>query len=245
MKALVFAAGLGTRLKPLTDTVPKALVEVGGKPALEHVMRKIIAAGVTDITVNVHHHAGKVREFLASRHWGDVTVRVSDESEQLLDTGGGLLAAQELLGCCEPILLHNADILTDFPLEEMIECHSASGADCTLLTSERSSSRRILFDSDGRMRGWTNTSTGQVRPEGLDATGLTPCSFGGVHIVEPVLFPMLADYAEEAGRVFSIMPFYIDKCNNLNIRSYSPSAAYRWFDIGRPETLDTCRKTFV
>lgn len=245
MKAMIFAAGLGTRLRPLTDTVPKALMDVGGKPALQHVIERLKAAGITEMVVNVHHFPDKIIGFLRDNGNFGVDIRVSDERDLLLDTGGGLLKALPLLGADEPVLLHNADIVSDFPISDMISAHEATGADATLLVADRPSSRRLLFDASGRMQCWKNMTTGEVRPAGCDVTGLVPLAFGGVHIVSPTLFPLLHDYGSRSGKVFSITPFYVDACCISDLQAFIPSAPYRWFDIGRPESLRVASASFA
>lgn len=240
MKAMIFAAGLGTRLAPLTDTCPKALIEVGGVPMLGRVLDRVIDAGASEVVVNVHWLAPRIEEYLSSRTW-PVTVRVSDESDRLLDTGGGVLKAASMLGGDDEVVLYNADILTDFPLKEMIRTHRASDADATLLTSStRKSSRKLLFDEAGRLRGWRNLTTGELR--GTDAPG--EMAFGGVHIISPAVIEALGDYARANGEKFSMTPFYIAMADRLKIQSYEPSEPYRWVDIGKPETLAEARKLF-
>lgn len=236
MKALIFAAGLGTRLRPLTNDRPKALVEVGGVPMLERVIGKLIAAGITQMVVNVHHFPDKIIDFIASRHF-PAEIAISDERGLLLDTGGGLLAAAKILGADEPILIHNADILTDFDIAEMAQAHARSGADATLLASHRDTSRYLLFDDQDQMRGWTNIKTGEVRPSSLlaDKSLLTKKAFGGVHIVSPGLIADLATHAP--AEAFPIMPYYIDACQRLKIQGFTPATPYMWHDIGKPESL--------
>lgn len=241
MKAMIFAAGLGTRLRPLTDSVPKALIDINGKPALELVIRKLKAAGVGEMVVNVHHFADKIIDFLRQNENFGVDIAISDESEQLLDTGGGILAAQRWLDCGEPFIVHNADILTDFDVAAIYERHLCSGADVTLLTQSRQSSRYLYFDSCGRMRGW-GRADGSVRiPANLDTENLAGLGFGGVSVVSPAVFPLLEAYASQ-NRVFSTTPFYASNCSALDIRSYTPAGNYRWVDIGKPETLAKARE---
>lgn len=237
MKAIIFAAGLGTRLRPLTNDRPKALVEVGGVPMLERVARRLIAAGCDDITVNVHHFAQKVIDFLAAKEHFGVTMHVSDERDLLLDTGGGILKARQWLDGNEPFVVHNADILTTVDLGEMVESHRRSGAMATLLVKDRSTSRYLLFDREQRMRGWTNRSTGEVKPAGLNAEGLNLRAFGGVHVLSPQIFALLEKYDRLNGPKFSTMPFYIDICTEHYLRGYEPDAPYLWLDVGKPDTL--------
>ncbi|MDE6100681.1 MAG: nucleotidyltransferase family protein [Paramuribaculum sp.] len=240
MKGMVFAAGLGTRLYPLTASCPKALVDVCGTPMLARVIRKLISAGVDDLVVNVHHFPDMIIDYLAKNDNFGVSIRVSDERDLLLDTGGGLQKAASLFGYEGPVVVHNADIFTDFDLRPMIESHMRSDDDATLLVSGRKTSRYLLFDSESRMRGWVNRSTGEVRPCGVTEDALAHKAFGGVHVVSGRLLRKLA---ENAGNVpYSITPFYIDRCNELKISAYEPSGSYAWFDIGKPETLESCRR---
>lgn len=243
IKAMIFAAGLGTRLRPLTDRMPKALVPVAGVPALERVIQNISLTGITDITINVHHHAEMIKSYLTENPHPGLDIKVSDETDLLLDTGGGLLKALDITGSDCHLLIHNADIMTDLPLREMIDRHFARKADATLLTADRKSSRKLFFGSDGLMRGWTDLSSGEVRPAGLDATGLTPLSFGGVHIVAPSLLHTLQEY-KPSGTAFPIMPFYIETCRRLAIDSFTYDKPYRWFDIGKPQSLDEASHSF-
>lgn len=238
MKALIFAAGLGTRLRPLTDSRPKALVDVGGEPMLGRVIRSVVRAGATSVTVNVHHFAPMVIEWLSSRDFG-VPVSVSDESSLLLDTGGGLLKARPMLddGSGEPILIHNADILTDAPLRQLAEGHRASGSDVTLMVSPRQSSRALLFDSAMNLAGWLNRTSEQTIPEDIRPADFTELAFSGVHMVSPGVFPALAQYAENTGAVFPIVPFYLSMIGRLTMRGWIQPKDSDWFDIGRPESL--------
>ena len=246
MKAMIYAAGLGTRLRPLTDDRPKALIEVGGKPMLQHVIENIKKAGITRAVVNVHHFAGKVIDFLDRNGNFGIDIAISDESDRLLDTGGGLLQARPLLDGDEPILLHNADILTDLDLRLM-----KMRGDATLLVGTRGSSRRLVFDhndgnngsADGsdmmQLCGWIDTASGATRPDGFiyDPSRHTTRSFNGIHLFSPALFPTLEDYSRSAGSdAFSITPFYVAASGTHSIYATEPDG-YSWFDIGRPETL--------
>jgi len=240
MKALVFAAGVGSRLKPFTDHHPKALARVGGVPMLQRTILKLRDAGIDHVVVNVHHFAEQIRDFLAENHNFGMNISVSDETGLLLDTGGGLLKARNLLepDADEPILLHNADILTDFPIGEMTERHESAHADVTLLINRRRSSRQLFFSSaSGMLRGWENIKTGETRPEGFlpDDAACTAYAFGGVHIIRPTLFPHLRKFADLHGEVFSIIPFYLSHVGDLAITGYVPSRPFMWHDIGTPE----------
>lgn len=238
MKGMIFAAGLGTRLRPLTDHLPKALIEVGGVPQIDRVIARMREAGIDDITVNVHHHADMLEKHIRD-NYGDV-INISDERDALLDTGGALVKALPFLKGDEPILLYNADIFSNFPIEEMAAAHTASGAAATLLTSSRQTSRYLLFDADGRMRGWRNMSTGEERSPRPLAGNETPLAFGGIHIIEPRLIERMA--REHGQTKFSITPFYIESCAEEDYRAFQPSDHYDWVDIGRPETLAIARE---
>ena len=244
MKAIIFAAGLGTRLKPFTLAHPKALVEVNGKPMLQRVIERLRSAGVTDIVVNVHHFASQITDFLQANDNFGCRIAISDESDLLLDTGGGIAKAAPLLDGDEPFIAYNADILSDFDITAMIEAHRNSGADVTLLTSDRSSSRRIYFDRDNRLRGWQNLNTEECRPDGFrPEESMKAASFNGVHIISSKVLKALKERAA-VEPVFSIMPFYLDNASRLDIRSYAPAGAYQWYDIGRNETLAAARASF-
>lgn len=261
MKAIVFAAGLGTRLGEFTREHPKALVPVGGVPMLERVLRKLRDCGFEDVVVNVHHYADQIIGFLRDNHdFGIARLHVSHERELLLETGGGILAAVKLFGDSqpEPILIHNVDILTDFPLDDMMACYDAQRADAVLLTAWRDTRRYLLLQPGSlRMEGWINIATGKIRPEGLaPEADLLRRAFGGVHIISPAFLQVLEEYndslrasgceADSAGICrFSIMDFYIDRCSDRCIMGYEPSGPYRWVDVGKPDSLRHAETLFA
>lgn len=235
MKAMVFAAGEGTRLRPLTLTRPKALVEVGGKPMLVRVLEALRGAGVTEAVVNVHYLAGQIEDYLSARDFG-MQITVADERARLLDTGGGLLAARRLLDGQEPILLHNADICTDLDLRRL-----ELRGDATLLVGDRRSSRRLIFsEPDMRLHGWVNETTGEVKGE---AGGLRR-AFQGIHLVSPSIFPALEEYSRAVGsQVFSLTPFYVAMASRLHICGQQLDG-YRWHDVGNLEKLAAANAAF-
>lgn len=240
MKGMVFAAGLGTRLRPLTDSVPKALVELDGVAMLERVLIRMKSYGIGEAVVNVHHFADKVIDFLREHDDFGMRLHISDESGMLLDTGGGVAAAADWLSGDEPVLLHNADIYTDVDFVEMQRVYEASGADATLLTSHRATSRYLLFDKNMRMHGWTDIRSGRVRPERLDISRLATMAFGGVHIVSPRLVEDICRYGRANGKkVFSITDYYIESCGRMYIKGWCQPAGTNWHDIG---TLDKLRR---
>lgn len=239
MKGMIFAAGLGTRLRPLTDHCPKALIEVGGMTMLERTIRRMVDAGVTEITVNIHHHAQMIREYLAQNANFGAKISLSDESDELLDTGGGLAKALELIGTEDDVLVCNADIFTDFDIAEMAEAHEKSGADVTLLCQDRETARKLLFDEEGKMVGWTNLSTGEIRTPYPTLGETSALAFGGIHILAPSALEMLKEKRSDGK--FSITPFYIETCNELCIKAFQQIRDYVWVDIGRPESLNRAR----
>lgn len=236
MKAMIFAAGLGTRLRPLTDNMPKALVPVAGKPMLQHVIERMKAAGFNEITINIHHFGEQIIDFVQANQQFGITIHISDERGELLDTGGGIKKARPFLDGNEPFLVHNADILTDVNLRKLYQHHLTNNADATLLVSQRNTSRYLLFDNDNRLKGWINKTTGEVKPQGFsyNENELSELAFGGIHVISPRLFHLLED--EQWQGKFSIIPFYLSICQKARIQGFS-TEGYQWFDIGKPDTL--------
>ncbi len=239
MKALIFAAGIGSRLKPWTNEHPKALVEVGCKPMLQRVIENIIAAGITDIIVNVHHFGEQIIDFLQERKF-NADISVSDERSLLLDTGGGLRKVVSMLDN-EPLLIHNADILTDYCLKNLIAAHQRNMNDATLLVASRDSSRLLVFDAGMGLKGWTNIATGAVKPEGLSVrSDFMMMSFNGIHIINPSLYNRIMDY-RPAEVPFSIIDFYLDYAATAKIGGEPIPESCHWFDIGKPATLEEAK----
>ena len=235
MKAMIFAAGLGTRLRPLTDTMPKALVPVAGVPMLQRVILRLKEAGFREIMINIHHFGEQILEFLQAQENFGLTIRISDERDELLDTGGGVRKARPWLEDGEPFLLHNADVLTNIDLAAFYRHHVESRADATLLTNQRPTSRYLLADADHRLCGWMNQTTGEVLPAGLtyEEGRYVKQAFGCVHVCSPSIFRYMDEHWPNK---FSLIPYYIAICRQADIRCY-PSSAEGWFDVGKPETL--------
>ena len=233
MKAMIFAAGLGTRLKPLTDHMPKALVPVAGKPMLEHVIGKLKASGFDEIVINVHHFAHQIIDFLKEKNNFGIQIWISDETEELLDTGGGIKKAIHFFD--EPFLVHNADILSNVDLKALYDHHLTSGNDATLLVSPRKTVRYLLFDEGNRLCGWVNKDTLQTKPEGFiyQPEVQKEYAFGGIHIISPTLFQYMGD--EWTGK-FSIMDFYLQTCKKVRLGGYAKEDL-QLIDIGKAETL--------
>ena len=232
-RVMIFAAGLGTRLKPLTDTMPKALVPVGGKPLLQHLLEKVKAAGFRDAVINVHHFADMIEEW-CQQHPMEMNIWFSDEREQLLETGGGIKHAAPLLSdATDGFLIHNVDILSNVDLQAFVQ--AAQGHAATLLVSERQTQRYLLFDDDMRLVGWTNIATGEVRSPypNLDPSRYQRLAFAGIHYMRPDLFR----YFDECPDRFSIIDFYLRVCHREPIYGYLQQDL-RLMDVGKIDTLN-------
>ena len=229
MEAMIFAAGLGTRLRPLTNDRPKALVEVCGKTLLQHCIEMLIGNGATRIVINVHHFAEMMKEYISNLKY-NVDIQISDESQLLLDTGGGLKKAIGLFSGSEPVVIANVDILTNIDLRRMMQQHIDSKADATLAIRNRNSSRVLLFDNSNQLKGWQNTKTGESIYV-AEKDGLTPFAFSGIHIISPSLFDKFP-----ADEVFPIIPHYLKLAENHKIIGYRHDSDY-WFDAGSVEKI--------
>ena len=254
---MIFAAGLGTRLKPLTDRIPKALVRVGGEPLLKRVIFQLKDAGFTRIVVNVHHFSNQIIDYLRDNDNFGMDIRISDESDLLLETGGGIKKAWPLFDQKEPVLIHNVDILSNVDLKKFYQLEasdlgSASGQGlqshsfqrndspvmaplaARLLISERKTKRYLLFDDTMRLVGWTNIETGEVKSpyKDLDPKQYKMYAFSGIHMVAPSLFPLM----EEEPDKFPIMDFYLRHCDKVRIEGYVKNDL-KLMDVGKQETL--------
>ena len=237
---MVFAAGLGTRLRPITDSMPKALVPVCGEPLLYHVICKLRDAGYDDIVVNVHHFAGQIREYLAANDFG-VRISISDETDLLRETGGGIKHARRLLEG-SAFLVHNVDILSDLDLRWFRD-QWRQGALATLLVSERQTQRYLLFSDDMRLVGWTNVATGEVRSPYPD---LRPerCrryAFAGIHNISPDIFE--AFDACGCPERFPIIDFYLQVCAQRPVYGVVPEKL-TMVDVGKLDSLETANSLF-
>ena len=230
IQAMVFAAGLGTRLYPLTKDRPKALVEIGGKTLLETVIQKIIDAGIHEIVVNIHHFSQLVKDFLA-QHSFDAEIKISDETDFLLDTAGGLKFAEPLLQNADHILLHNVDILSDINLNKLIDSHIHSEALATLAVRDRKTSRYLLFDHETmRLHGWENVKTGE-RKEPLPCSDCIPLAFSGIHVVRREILQYIPPQQK-----LSLTPQYLDLAANHLIKGYLHQEGH-WMDVGKYDDL--------
>ena len=237
MQAFLLAAGLGTRLRPLTDSRPKALVEVGGEPLLKVNIDRLAAQGADRIVVNVHHFADQVVEYLAAHSW-PAEILVSDERTLLLDTGGGLKKAAPLFRPGEAVLVHNVDILSRLDLRALWRRQQESGALATLAVSRRDTARQLLFSPDGRLAGWHNRQSGEVRWAVDTSCGeprigdYTDLAFSGIAVVSPQMLDLLP----EASVPYPVIPAYLDAARDHVINHFLHPAD-NWLDVGKPETL--------
>ena len=234
MKAMIFAAGLGSRLKPITDTMPKALVPIAGKPMLEHVILKLKDAGFFQIAINIHHFGEQIIDFLKANNNFGIQIYISDERDYLLDTGGGIKHAAPFLRGKEPFLVHNVDILSNIDLRKLYEKHQETNPLATLLVSKRETSRYLLFNKENNLGGWRNHETGEVKSHYPDFNPdkYSEYAFGGIHVLSPEIF----DWMEEWTGKFSIINFYLSVCAKTNIQAFA-AENLRLLDIGKAETL--------
>lgn len=229
---MIFAAGLGTRLKPLTDTMPKALVRVGGQPLLWHVIMKLKAAGYERIVVNVHHFAQQIIDYLQANGNFGLDIRISDETDGLLETGGGIKKALPLFDQESPILIHNVDILSNLDLDALT---MTNVPDALLVVSRRQTKRYLLFDDEMLLDGWTNIETGEVKSPypALDPTGMRQLAFSGMHVIWPRLFPLFNEMPDR----FGIIDFYLKYCHQCAIIGLEQKDL-RLLDVGKLDTLE-------
>ena len=252
MKAMIFAAGLGTRLKPITDTLPKAMVPVCGKPLIEHVSRKLLSFGIDEVVVNVHHFADKIEEWIASQDY--MRMQVSDERKMLLETGGAVLHARKYLEGCGQFLIHNVDIMSNADLK-WLESQVADDALATLMVSGRPTKRFLLFHPETmRLVGWHNTDTGDysLADKSMKLEECLAYGFSGIHIMSDKVFDLMDQYVAErgltvdpeAGVKFPIMSFYLWAALKMPI--YGVVAENLDFlDVGKLDTLKQAEEMFA
>ena len=245
MNAMIFAAGLGTRLKPYTDHCPKAMVGVDGKPMITHQLLRLRDAGFNRVVINVHHYAEQIIDYVNANNGFGLDIAFSDERGQLLDTGGGIRKALPLFAPESPVLIHNVDIFSNADLTALYEEHTIGGADASLLVSQRTTSRYFVFDNKDHLVGWKNLQTGEVRTahdsqrpalERLteDDEPYRLRAFSGIHVISPTLFPLL----EKQSEVFSITNFYWQNSLKQCIHGIEAPEGFQWVDAGKPEALE-------
>lgn len=230
MKAMLLAAGLGTRLRPFTDQHPKALVKVNHKTLLQRNIEYLKSHGVTELIINVHHFAGQILEFLNEHHHFDIPVFISDETEAVLETGGGLKKASWFFMNTDAFILMNVDILTNLDLGAMWQFHQERQPLATLAISRRNSSRSFLFNADRQLCGWSNQSTGEERISRRE-DNLEPLSFSGIHILSGRILPLLTLDGK-----FSMVDVYLELAKQQTILGYDHTGCH-FIDVGKPESI--------
>ncbi len=236
-KALIFAAGKGTRLKPFTDSHPKALALVNDVPLMERNIKYLQSFGVAEFVINVHHFGEQIVEFLEKNNHFGVKIDISDEKDELLETGGGLLFAQKYLENEENFLIMNADILTDLNIHELVKFHETLLPLATLAVSDRNSSRKLFFNSEMVLKGWMNKNTGETKMAEFN-NNFKELAFSGIHCINSSIF----DKIKRRGK-FSIMEEYLDLMFENNILGFQHEA--RLIDVGRPESVIEAEKYFT
>jgi NDP-sugar pyrophosphorylase family protein len=242
MKAMILAAGLGTRLKPFTDNHPKALAMVNGKSLLQRNIEYLQKIGITEVLINVHHFADQIIDAVTTNNgWGS-TITISDETSEVLETGGGLKKAAWYFENETSFVLLNADILTNLDLQAVITQHRSSGALATLAVSVRNSSRYFLFDEAGKLCGWKNQNTGEYKPAHLNDSNterLHAKAFSGIQVIDTNLLSMM----QREGK-FSMVDVYLDLSATQNIIAYDHTGEVL-LDVGKPESLALAATLFV
>jgi NDP-sugar pyrophosphorylase family protein len=238
MKAMVLAAGFGTRLKPFTDHHPKALAVVNGKTLLQHNIEYLQRFNIYDVIVNVHHFAEQIIQVIKKNNGWRSNVAISDETDAILETGGGLKRATWYFKEEENFILMNTDILTDMPLNEMLIFHEKNKSLATLATTTRETSRYFLFNAENVLCGWQNIKTGETRIE-RNEKDMHPKAFSGIHIISNKIF----DLMKQRELKFSMVDVYLNLCAAHKILSFDHSSS-KFIDVGKPESLKIAQELF-
>ncbi len=231
MRAIILAAGLGTRLMPLTESMPKALIPFKGVPLLERIIRNLAGAGIREIVVNVHHFADMVEEFIGQLNVPGVTIYLSDERNQLMNTGGGLLHARDQLMHGEDFLVHNVDVVTNLDIKALIKVHRNGGSLATLAVKKRNTSRSLLFDGNGFLAGWRHNETGEEKT--VRKTGGVLDDFGNtcIQVINNEFFSHFPDNLP-----LNLTEMYLALAKDFRIQPFIHNEDY-WYDLGRYENL--------
>ena len=237
MKAMIFAAGMGRRLGKITETIPKALVDINGKTVLHRAIEKCSSFGFNDIIINVHHFADQVEEEVKKLNIAGFRISVSDERDMLLENGGGLYKARDFFDN-EPFLLYNVDIVSDLDLTVLYRLHLEKKGLATLAVRHRPGKRFLLVDNEGQMKGWRNIITGEQIPSDLNTKGLSEIAFSSMHIVEPEIFNYMTD------GIYSMITLYLSLLPEHKIYTLKHDEGY-WVDVGTPESLEYVRKLLL
>jgi NDP-sugar pyrophosphorylase family protein len=234
MKAMIMAAGKGTRLGEISSMIPKVLLDINGKSILRRAVEKCSYAGFDDIIINVHHLADQVEEEIRRLRKDGFRITISDERDKLLETGGGLFKARHFFDN-DPFLLYNADIITDFDLKKLYNCHTENKGLATLAVRKREGIRFLLVDENGLLRGWCNRSTGERIIAGAKEENLTEIAFSSMHIIEPEIFKYMTE------GVYTMTTLYLQLAAGHKIYTYRDDAGY-WANVGTPEILEEVRR---
>jgi MurNAc alpha-1-phosphate uridylyltransferase len=237
MKAMIFAAGLGTRLKPFTDNHPKALAIVNNKPLLQRNIEYLKGYGINEFVINVHHFPDQIIDFLKEHNNFGCKVYISNETDALLETGGGLKKASDYLKGNTPFLVMNVDMLTNLAVDKMIAFHNAGKALATLAVKKRETTRYFLFNDKDELCGWQNTKTGEEKIKRKESD-LSPKAFSGIHIIEPEIF----DLIKQEGK-FSMVDVYLDLCSKHTIKGFDHTNDIL-LDVGKPESIQQAETLF-
>jgi len=231
MKAFILSAGLGTRLRPITNEIPKALVKINGVPLIEHVIKRLKANGCERFIINLYHYADKVIKFLASKNYLETDITISDESGQLLDTGGGLKKISWFFNPGESFIVHNVDVISDFDITELYKNHLSNGKTATLAVQKRESSRYFLFDEEKNLCGWENIKTGEQKITRKPIGNLEQFAFSGIHCVNSRIFNFFPE-----GNVFSLVDLFLKAAAQEKITFFDHTGS-NFIDVGKKENI--------
>lgn len=234
-KAMILAAGRGTRLKPLTNTKPKALIEIEGIPLVEIIIKQLIFYGFDDIIINIHHFADQIIEYIKKKHQFGINISFSDERDFLLDTGGGIKKAASFFNDNKPFLVHNVDIISDLDLNALYQYHLTNNPLVTLAVKDRPTSRSLLINPQNELCGWVNNQSGELKLMRNNLNDLFPIAYSCVQIISPKIFPLL----NESG-AFSIIDSYLRLCVTEKILTYQHEGL--WIDLGKLENITEASK---
>lgn len=237
---MIFAAGLGTRLRPLTNNKPKALVELNGIPLLQHVIYKLIKTGINEIVINVHHFADLIEDYLIKNNNFGITIHISDEREQLLETGGGLINAKHFFTDCDAVLVYNVDVFSDINIQKLIDYQKSNKPLATLCVRNRKTSRYLLFNEKNQLSGWKNTKTNELKEiKYYNSHKSKWFAFSGIHIINTEIFQL----TQRKGK-FSIIDLYLALAKDFNIQSFEHNDDV-WMDLGKIENLRKAETYFI
>lgn len=235
--AMVFCAGMGTRLRPLTDNIPKALVTVGNSVLLDYQIENLEKYGYTNLIFNTHHHSSVFKEHISKNYKNSSNIIISDETELLLNTGGGLKQVVSSFGVKTDLMVRNVDVISDIDMDDMLEYHKKNDNMITMAVRKRTTQRYLLFDTNNNLKGWMNEKNGDFKNVNSDI-GLNKYAFSGIYIISPKAFNMFPDE-----KIFSIIDFFLDVSKTEKIMAYDHSDT-RWLDVGKPESLREALEIF-